>query len=175
MNHRDRVFSRVIGALGVAGGVVVLLGTYWISWFSLSSLTSSVPRSFGGSTLYHLQTFVTNGWYTYASQVMTLGAVILVVSALAAVFAPKSRPWERGCAIGLAVGSGIVLVAAFATGLPHWSAHEPLLFTRNAGEWVCVIGAILGLIGCLMTAVTGSVSGKSQVEARDSSSMAQVG
>jgi hypothetical protein len=79
MNHRDRVFSRVIGALGVAGGVVVLLGTYWISWFSLSSLTSSVPRSFGGSTLYHLQTFVTNGWYTYASQVMALGAVILVV------------------------------------------------------------------------------------------------
>jgi hypothetical protein len=175
MNHRTRAFSRAAGAFGVVGGVAVLLGTYWISWFSLSGLTSSNVHSYGGFALYHLQTFVTSGWYTYASQVMGLGAVILVVSGIVAVFAPETRPSKRGCAVGLAVGSVIVLVAAFATGLPHWFTAEPLNFTRGAGEWVCVVGAVLGLIGCVMTATTGSVSGKSQVEASASTPTALVG
>lgn len=175
MSHRDRVFSTTVGSFGVAGGLTVILGTCWISWFSLTGLTSSVPLSDGGSTLYHLQTFVTSGWYTYASQVMALGAVILVVSGLAVVFAPENWFWERVCAAGLAAGSGIVLFAAFATGLPHWYTHEPLMFTRGAGEWVCITGAILGLIGCLVATLRSSAVRKSHSEVSESPSMAEVG
>ena len=175
MNRRTRAFSQAAGAFGVVGGVAVLLGTYWISWLSLTDLASSPGRPFARITLYDLQTFVTNGWYTYASQVMALGAVILIVSGIIAVFAPESRPWIRGRAVGLAVGSVIVLVAAFATGLPHWFTHEPLYFTQASGEWVCVVGAVLGLIGCVMMATTGSLSGKSQVEASASTLTTLVG
>ena len=159
----------------MAGGVAALLGTYWISWFSLVGITSSNPHFYGGFTLYHLQTFVTSGWYSYASRVMALGAVILIVSGIAAVFAPRSRSWQRGFTMGLAVGSGIVLVAAFGTGLPHWFTNEPLDFRRGAGEWVCIFGAVLGLIGCVMTATSGSITERSQVEASICTPKALVG
>jgi hypothetical protein len=163
MNRHTQPFALAAGALGIAGGVTVLIGTYWISWFSLSGQVVSGVHSYGGFSLYRLQMLSTSGWYTYASQVMALGAVILIGFGVVAITSRQRRSLKRGRATGLVFGSVIVLAAAFATGLPHWFSQEPLYFTRGAGEWVCVAGAILGLVGGITTARTEPVIGEPQL------------
>jgi len=147
MNHQVRSRLRIGGLLGAVGGVLVIVGTYWMSWFSLKGYNG---HSFGGSTLYHLQTFVTAGWYSYASQVMVVGAIFLLVSGIVAMVLTDSKVWELCCAVGMALGAAIVLFASLKTGLPHWFTIEPLYFTRGVGEWVCISGAVLGFVGGVM-------------------------
>jgi hypothetical protein len=147
MKRHIQPLALLAGALGIAGGVIVLLGTYWIAWFSLLGQTLSGVHRYGGISLYRLQMLSTGGWYSYASQVMALGAVLLVGSGVAAMISPQLRSLRRGVAACLVAGSLFVLAVAFATGLPHWFSHEPLYFARGNGEWVCITGAILGLVG----------------------------
>ena len=164
MGRQTQPFALAAGALGIAGGVAVMLGTYWISWFSLSGQVLSGLHSYGGVSLYQLRTFARSGWYTYASQVMTLGAIILIGSGVLSIISRRGRSFTRGLTTCLAVGSVIVLVAAFATGLPHWFTHEPLYFARGAGEWVCIAGAIFGIVSSIMTTRTGSATEEPRLE-----------
>jgi hypothetical protein len=154
MSHQSMARPSIPGGLSIVGGALVLVGTYWISWFSLTGWSG---YHFGGFSLYQLRTFVNAGWNTHASQVMTLGAAILVISGIAGLIAAGGRTWLNwACAVGTAIGSSVTLFAAISTGLPHWSTHEPLFYSRDAGEWICVAGALLGIAGCVMTTMVGS-------------------
>jgi hypothetical protein len=151
MGHQPKARMLAPGSLGMAGGALVLVGTYWVPWFSLTGVSGPRFDNFGGFNLYQLRTFVTSGWYTHASQVMTVGAAFLVISGIAALIASRNRMrWSWACSIGTSVGSGITLFAAFTTGLPHWSTAEPLFYSQGAGEWICVAGAIIGIASCVI-------------------------
>jgi hypothetical protein len=153
MSHRTRTLTGVSAATALAGGVAVLVGTYVVPWCSLTGRTTQL-NSYGGVTLYQLRTFG-GGWYAVASLVMTFGAVVLLASGISATVTADGRPWELGCAVGFLVGSGTALCAAFATGFPHGFSVEPLYVTPDAGEWVCVLGAVLGLGACVVSTVSG--------------------
>ena len=182
MNHRIDASFRSAGALAIIGGAVVLAGTYLIAWFSLStyppSFSSHRVYSYGGITLYHLQSFVAGnvGWYAFASVVMTLGGLLLVASGIVIVSATTSRRWLIRCASGMAVGSVTVLCAALGTGLPHWETMEPLIFTRGRAEWICVVGTVLGLTACVMAARSISRTGVvRQDDRKEKTPVARVG
>ena len=161
ISHQINTSFRTAGALGIAGGVVAVVGTYWISWFSLSSYPSDASGSnsypiyrYGGITLNHLRSFVAGngGWYAYASFVITLGALLLVGSGIVMASVNTSKSWSIRCAAGMAIGSLITLGAALGTGLPHWFTQETLIFSRGPAEWFCVAGGVLGLSALVVAA-----------------------
>jgi len=153
MHDRTSTVRRTAGVLGILGGAFVFIGTYWASWFSLTGQTT-VRVNFGSFTLYGLHSsFSAGDWYSHASQVMTAGGVVLAVSGLVGWFATGGKWWGIGCAVGMAAGAGVVIYASLATGLPNWRAVEPLYFSRGPGEWICLVGALLGIAGCILTSI----------------------
>ena len=171
MNHQATSRIRLAGSLGAGGGAAAIVGIYFVPWFSMTAWNG---HSYGGLTLYKLQTFVSGGWYSYASQVMVLGAIILLASGSVAIFKSESRLSDLLCAGGLTIGSVVVVGASLRTGLPHWFTMEPLYLARGVGEWFCLVGAIFGIAGCAVALRAALNSNAPGVELDDEASMTPV-
>lgn len=149
MSRESQTLFRFAGVLAVAAAVAVLVGTYCVSWLSVSNGYAV----FGATTLFRLHSLIGGRWNAFASAVMSLGAVVILGSGALAIATVGSRARGTTCSLGLAVGAAIVVTTTLVTSFPTFPHSYGAHFVRDAGQWLCVIGGAGGLAACAVTLV----------------------
>ena len=152
MDTQVRPRDRVGSSLSMIGGLLVVWVIYWAPWWS-----STYPHLFRDHgpddvTLYQLPFYYgLSGWHLYVSQVMALGAIVLIASGVMVTVASGSRLWKLTCAIGMAMGVAIVVFVSLKAAFIPLSLSDGRQIAKSYGEWIALTGAMFGLSGFVMT------------------------
>lgn len=149
MSRESRTLFRFAGALAVVSAVAVLIGTYCVSWLSVSNGYDV----FGATTLFRLHALIGGEWNAFASAVMSLGSVVILGCGALAILAVGSRERGTACSLSLAVGAAIVVMTTIVTSFPTFPHSYGAYFVRDDGQWLCMIGGAGALAACAVTLV----------------------
>lgn len=131
----------------------MILGVNVVPWFHLYVADRfGAHISYGNFTLHELGSVGSqNYWYSIAGTIALFGGALLIISGILTLL--LRFKWSRLCAVIITtLGSTVVVYVSIRTGLPSWEAHGNVGFGREPGEWLCLVGALLG-ITCVALAV----------------------
>lgn len=169
--------NRIAGSLSLLGAAVVLLGAM-LPWSHVSKCVWQCSTSTYTASWNVLQ--VGGGWlpstFTSSGLVVLAGAALLALAGLSGVqgrlmkWVPPRAKW-----LNVVVSAAIVLGAVTAPD-PSFVANPPLYFSasQGVGPWVCLLGALLGLLGAAVFARNDLPRHEHAVAARDQTEAARV-
>jgi hypothetical protein len=146
--------SRLGSAVGVAGGLLAVIGTFF-TWATLS-LTANGADSQGFTA--DPSSISYNGLSLLEGRIMLVLGVVAI--GLSAAFLPRRAPRLLGPALAVTGGLGVIVMAFAAIGHPvelatlfrsyHQIDAVKVSLPNEVGTWLAVIGALLILAGGLL-------------------------